>query len=56
MFRRAALNLMRPYRPLGYKIQADAYLAQGAHLLGGTLFLTKPLIYRGIHRRQRLRL
>jgi hypothetical protein len=49
MFRRSALNLVRPHKPLAYKIQADAYIAQGAHLLGGTLFLTKPLIYRTVH-------
>jgi hypothetical protein len=49
MFRRSALNLVRPHKQLAYKIQADAYIAQGAHLLGGTLFLTKPLIYRAVH-------
>jgi glycosyltransferase involved in cell wall biosynthesis len=49
MFRRSAVNLMRPNKPLAYKRAADSYLAQGAHLLGGTLFLTKPLIYRRVH-------
>jgi hypothetical protein len=49
MFRRSALNFIRPHKPLAYKIQADAYIAQGAHLLGGTLFLTKALIYRTVH-------
>jgi glycosyl transferase family 2 len=49
MFRRAALKLTRPQKPLAYKRAADAYLAQGTHLLGGTLFLTKPLVYRGVH-------
>lgn len=49
MFRRAALKLTRPHKSLAYKGAADAYLAQGAHLLGGTLFLTKPLVYRGVH-------
>src|SRR5208337_4673890 len=29
--------------------EADSYLAQGLHLLGGTLFLHKPLVYRMIH-------
>lgn len=49
MFRRSALHYLRPHRQLAYKGSADAYLANGAHLLGGTLFLTKPLIYRTIH-------
>jgi glycosyltransferase involved in cell wall biosynthesis len=49
MFRRAALNVLRPHRSLGYKGSFDSYMAQGAHLLGGTLFYTKPLIYRGLH-------
>jgi hypothetical protein len=49
MFRRAALDLLRPHRALGYRGSADSYLAQGAHLLGGTLRLTKPLIYRTAH-------
>jgi hypothetical protein len=29
----------------------DSYLANGAHFLGGTLFLSKPLVYRGLHPR-----
>jgi glycosyltransferase involved in cell wall biosynthesis len=49
MFRRTALRFMRPPAPLGYKRAVDSYLAQGAHLLGGALFLTKPLVYRGVH-------
>lgn len=49
MFRRAALDVMRPHRELGYRGSADSYLAQGAHLLGGTLRLTRPLIYRVAH-------
>lgn len=49
MFRRAALAIMRPHRELGYKGSADSYLAQGAHLLGGTLRLTRPLVYRTAH-------
>jgi glycosyltransferase involved in cell wall biosynthesis len=50
MFRRPALELMRPRKPLSYKAFADSYLAKGAHMLGGSLFLTKPLVYRGVHR------
>ena len=49
MFRRAALKLARPHKTLAYKRAADCYLAQGTHLLGGTLFVTKPLLYRGVH-------
>jgi glycosyltransferase involved in cell wall biosynthesis len=49
MFRRAALNLIRPRKKLAYRRAADSYLAHGAHLLGGSLILTKPLVYRGVH-------
>jgi hypothetical protein len=40
---------MRPRKTLAYKGSADSYLGQGAHVLGGTLFLTKPLVYRMVH-------
>jgi glycosyltransferase involved in cell wall biosynthesis len=49
MFRRPALMAMRPNKPLAYKRQIDAYLAPGAHMLGGSMFLSRPLIYRGVH-------
>lgn len=49
MFRRPALVAMRPNKLLAYKRQIDAYLAPGAHMLGGSMFLMKPLIYRGVH-------
>ncbi len=49
MFRRAVLSVMRPHRPLAYMGCADSYLAQGAHRLGGALFLNRPLVYRGAH-------
>jgi len=49
MFRRAACQLMRPHRKLAYKRAADSYLAKGAHMLGGTLRLTRPLVYRSVH-------
>jgi glycosyltransferase involved in cell wall biosynthesis len=49
MFRRPALLAMRPNKTLGYKRQIDAYLAPGAHMLGGSMFLMKALIYRGVH-------
>jgi glycosyltransferase involved in cell wall biosynthesis len=49
MFRRAAVELMRPSAPPKWRKELDSYLAQGAHLLGGTLCLTKPLVYRTLH-------
>ncbi|PPD00086.1 MAG: hypothetical protein CTY31_09365 [Hyphomicrobium sp.] len=49
MFRRAAVNLARPYRQLSCRNSTDAYLAQGLHRLGGTIFVTSPLVYRGLH-------
>ena len=49
MFRRAAASLLRPPQPLPFRNNIDAYLAPGAHMLGGTLFYTKPLVYRMIH-------
>lgn len=52
MFRRAACNLMRPAQPLPAVCtgSVDAYIASGAHALGGTLFYTKSLVYRKIHK------
>lgn len=49
MFRRDALEAMRPRRKLGYRGDADAYLAPGAHALGSSMFLAKALMYRGVH-------
>jgi glycosyltransferase involved in cell wall biosynthesis len=49
MFRRAALNYLKPHKALAYKGCADGYLAQGAHALGGTLFWAQPMIYRLLH-------
>jgi glycosyltransferase involved in cell wall biosynthesis len=49
MFRRTAVDYMRPKKVLQYKDSADAYLAQGCHVLGGTLFLGKGLVYRTLH-------
>jgi glycosyltransferase involved in cell wall biosynthesis len=48
MFRRDALELIRPRKRLGYN-QVDAYCAQGAHMFGGTLFVNRVLAYRGLH-------
>lgn len=54
MLRRAALDYLRPHKPIitarGLEKKAlDAYLAPGAHRLGGTIFIRKPLVYRGLH-------
>jgi glycosyltransferase involved in cell wall biosynthesis len=49
MARRSALNLLVPNKRLGLDRNLDAYIANGAHFLGGTLFLSKPLLYRGMH-------
>lgn len=49
MFRRAALNYLKPSKKLAYRGCADGYLAQGMHRLGGTLFLQKALVYRTLH-------
>lgn len=51
MFRRSALVSLRPSSPLPFRRAFDAYTAQGAHLLGGSIFLPKPLVYRMIHER-----
>ena len=49
MVRRSAVNYTKPFRALACLNSLDSYLMQGLHLLGGTLFLTKPLVYRGLH-------
>lgn len=49
MFRRPELTAIRPHRTLEYRRQLDAWLAPGAHMLGGSMFLSKALIYRGLH-------
>jgi hypothetical protein len=51
VFRKSALKYLRPHRLLAYRRAADAYLATGAHIIGGTLFLAKPLVYRRLHSR-----
>jgi glycosyltransferase involved in cell wall biosynthesis len=51
MFRSDALRYFRPFRTLPYKGEADSYCAQGAHMLGGSLFLREPLVYRGLHKK-----
>ncbi len=49
VFRRDAVNLLRPHRKLEYCDNADSYLSLANHMMGGTLFLEEPLLYRGIH-------
>lgn len=49
MFRRPALLATRPQGPIAYRRQLDAWIAPGAHMLGGSMFLNKALVYRGIH-------
>mgnify|MGYP000850505950 CR=1 FL=1 len=51
MFRADALDLFRPTKTLAYKGYGDAFCAYGAHMLGGTLLLREPLVYRGLHGR-----
>lgn len=51
MFRRAAVNYLRPHKPLPFKRAFDQYMAKGSHMLGGTLFYTRPLVYRMVHER-----
>jgi glycosyltransferase involved in cell wall biosynthesis len=43
VFRRDALEMMRPARPERIRLCADAYLAQAAHMLGGTVRLERVL-------------
>ena len=49
MFRRAALKLIEPDIKIEYKRAADSFLGVGSHALGGTLYLSKPLVYRSLH-------
>jgi len=49
MFRRPVLNAIRPHRAFDYRGDLDAYAAPGAHMLGGSMFLNKTLLYRGLH-------
>jgi glycosyltransferase involved in cell wall biosynthesis len=49
MFRSDALRTFRPSKKLSYVGQGDSYCAQGSHMLGGTILLNEPLVYRGLH-------
>jgi hypothetical protein len=49
MFRRPVLTAIRPNFSIGHHGDLDAYLAPGAHMLGGSMFLRSPLVYRGLH-------
>jgi hypothetical protein len=44
---------VRGHFEIAYKGCADGYLGQGAHMLGGTLFLPKGLVYRTVHSQTR---
>ena len=49
MFRRDALEVMRPSSPEAIRICADIYLARAAHMLGGTVRIDKVLGSYRIH-------
>jgi glycosyltransferase involved in cell wall biosynthesis len=51
MMRRSALQYLKPNKELITKNSVDAYVAQGLHRLGGTIFLARPLVYRTLHDR-----
>jgi glycosyltransferase involved in cell wall biosynthesis len=53
VYRRDAVRLIEPRRQLQYKRAADSYLANGVHMMGGTLYLNEPLVYRGLHQGNR---
>lgn len=50
MFRKDALKLLFSEKLSIFKSQADGYLAQGCHILGGTLVYDKALVKRGFHK------
>ena len=49
MFRRAVLRYLVPTGQLDFMRCADGYLARGSHMLGGSIFLNRALVYRTIH-------
>lgn len=49
VYRRDAVELLRPRRPLAYSGRGDTYLANVSHMMGGTLWLNCKLVYRGKH-------
>lgn len=49
MFRTDALLAIAPRRKLHYKVAVDAYCANGTHMMGGSIILDVPLVYRGLH-------
>lgn len=49
MFRRSALQLLRPGTPERIKICADNYLAVAAHMLGGTVRIERTLGHYRLH-------
>ena len=49
MFRRAAVEIIRPPDGMPCRYAADTYLCYGCHMMGGTIFIAEPLVYRGVH-------
>lgn len=49
VFRRIAIETMRPPSPEGLRICADGYLARAAHMLGGTVRLERVLSFYRLH-------
>ena len=50
LFRRDVLKLLQPVDlPPDIKMDGDVYLAYGAHMLGGSLFVDEILSWRGVH-------
>ncbi|MGH1352093.1 MAG: glycosyltransferase family 2 protein [Methyloligellaceae bacterium] len=49
MFRRDAVQVLKPVHKNDIKAFADAYLATGCRYMGGTIMYDKPLVQRGVH-------
>jgi glycosyltransferase involved in cell wall biosynthesis len=49
MFRRVAIELIRPRNPEDIKISADNYLARFCHVIGGSIIIREVLAYQRIH-------
>jgi glycosyltransferase involved in cell wall biosynthesis len=49
VFRRDAVELLRPKKALQSKRAADTYFAPLIHMLGGSLYYSKPLVLRSFH-------
>ncbi len=49
IFRKDVLKVLYSEKLSVFKMQADSYLAEGCHMLGGTLIYDKALVKRGFH-------